>query len=156
MEEQRGRTVSDAFGLERMNEAKVIDVIRHVREEFGDPASALTVLAEFPKRFHDALLRGFFFAAVGDVARVVEIKHLAVAFEKSGLVIERVEMARAALHENENDAVGFSFEMGRARGKRVCCRERLTARHAGEREIAKSACEIFQKVAAIQGGLEKR
>jgi hypothetical protein len=102
-----------------VNEAEVVDMRGHVGKKFGDPATGLAVARKFPKGFHDALFGWFAFAAVGDGARVVEIEHLTVGIEEGGLVIESVEMAWAALHEDENDAVGFWFEVRGFGRKRV-------------------------------------
>ena len=104
MEEKRGGSMRDTFGLHRMDEAQIIHVARHVREKFGDPMSRLAMPGKIPQRLHHAL-QAAPLAGVGDHARVVESDHFSVLLLEERLVIERVDVAWTALHEKEDDAL---------------------------------------------------
>ena len=63
MEKQRGRAVSNAFGVQPAQHAQTIDVPRHFGKQLRHPTAALPVLGELPGRIHHALRR-FAFPAI--------------------------------------------------------------------------------------------
>ena len=60
------------------------------------------MLRELPERLHHPLRRPAH-AGVGEQARVVERHHLAVVLRQARLVVERIDLADPALHEQEDD-----------------------------------------------------
>src|SRR6188474_2325310 len=131
-----------------MNEAKVVYVLCHLREKFGNPAPCLAMLPELPERLHDALGRAGFLAGVGDVARVIETEHLAVFAGQQGLVFESIYMARTTLHKNVNGASRFRSEMRYLRRKRTQGGRSLASCERSHSEIAKSAASRLQCLAS--------
>src|SRR6187551_301291 len=93
-----------AFSVHRPNETQVVHVARRLRKEFADPTTSLAVLVELPRRLHHALV-GAAIAGVGNGPGVVERQLLTVVLFEAGLVIVRVEVAWATLHEEKDDAL---------------------------------------------------
>ena len=83
-------------------------------------------------------------------AQIGEIHHLPVVLGEPRLVVEGVDVAHAALHEEEDDALRPRREMRRLRRERIDRRgaRLLLRREAGERERAKAAGELLQGGAA--------
>ena len=73
---------------------------------------------ELPQRLHDALLRPAG-AGIGDGPGVVERQLLAVVLVEPRLVVVGIDVADAALHEQEDDALGLRGEVRQLRGERV-------------------------------------
>jgi hypothetical protein len=71
-------------------------------EQSTHPFAALAVLMELPTWFDNASLVLMTAAAEG-----FDIDRLAVHADHGGLVIERVDVARPAVHEEEDDALGL-------------------------------------------------
>src|SRR5438105_1628133 len=89
-----------------MNESDVIHTARQVREQSADPLARLAVLLELPLGSHDPPLIAMPAAAVrahGDGP--------AVEWVKCWLVIEGIDLAWAAVHEQKDDALGLRREM---------------------------------------------
>jgi hypothetical protein len=153
MEEQCGRTVSDTFGLHRMNEAEVINMPGHVREEIGNPMAGFAVPGKIPGRFHDALETAAL-AGIGDNAGVVEGEHFAILLREQRFVIKRVDVTWAALHEDENDALRPGAKMRLAGSKGIGewggRGGNILGGQPGEGEESKTAGGATQGRAAIQ------
>ncbi len=125
MKEERRGSMGDAFGVHAVQEAEIIDVAGHVRKQLGDPAAGFAVLGEFPGRLHDSLRR-IAFAGVGSLAGVVKRHLLAIVRGEPRLVVERIDLADAALHEQKDDALGTGSEV-----RRLVCYGRVCNRAAG-------------------------
>src|SRR5262245_6342611 len=110
MEEERRRAVRHPLGVQRMDEAQVIDVLVDLWEQIARPPTALPVLAELPQRFHHTVRRAAH-PRVGDDAGVVEAQSLAVVLQQARLVVIGIDVADAALHEQEDDAPGLRGEV---------------------------------------------
>jgi hypothetical protein len=145
VQEQRGGTVGDAFGVHAVQEAEVVDVVIDVREEIRGPVAGLAVLLEVPQRLHHALGRAF--AGLRHNAGVFDVDDLAVVFEQTRLVVIGIHMADAALHEEENDALGFRLMMGTFDGERIR-QSGLALRHGLPGEVAEAAAGGLKEIAS--------
>src|SRR6267143_1759913 len=105
--------------------------------------AAGAVAAERPKVFHDAMRDDS--AGAGKRACVVELDHAAIVTFEPRFVIERIDMARPALHEDEDGALGPRRMVRRPRRQRIGGR---ALRQAGEREIAEAASGVTESLAA--------
>ena len=110
VEEEGGRPVGDAFGVHGVDEAEVIDMLGDVREEAADPAAGLAVLFEIPEGFEEFALALFSESLFADAD---EVEGLAVAFDEFGFVVEGIDMAGAAGHEEKDNALGAAGKYGR-------------------------------------------
>ena len=115
MKEERCGAVSDAFGVQAMQQAEIVGVFADFGEQVRDHTAALAAGAETPERFHEPLF--------GDFAEVAEphageINVLAIPSDQFRLVVEGVDVTGATLHENEDDAFGAGGQ-GRPRSTRV-------------------------------------
>src|SRR3954451_18544211 len=97
-----------------MEEGDVIDAIGKMRKELADPLAALAVLMEFPARFDNAA-----FVLMAAATESLHGNRLAVHADHGGFIVERVDMARAAVHEEEDDAFGLGRKRRRARSERI-------------------------------------
>jgi hypothetical protein len=79
-------------------------------KQIRDMFSGLPVLLKSPKRLHQLLLRGL--SEVTE-ANSGEVDRLAVFRNQIGFVIERIDVAGAALHKDENDPLRSRSEHGR-------------------------------------------
>jgi len=84
-------------GIHRVDERHVIDAGRQVREDVRDILATLTMLAKGPFRADDASL-----VLLAAAAERVDVDRLAVQPIELGLVVERVDMAGPAVHEQED------------------------------------------------------
>ena len=105
-----------------------------VREQVADPLAALAVLLELPLRPDDA--------ALVLVAAAAEGLHRGSSCRPAvqlRLVVEGVDVARAAVHEQEDDALGLGGEVRLLRGQRVDERRRAVGGDglAGEEAVAR-------------------
>ena len=148
MQEERRRSMRHALGVQRMDETQIIHMPRHLGKEFAHPASAVPVLTKLPRRLHHALVRAAI-AGVRHRARIIERQLLPVVLFQAWLVIERVDLTRPALHEEEDDALGPRREMRCPRRQRIHP-HRIRRRHARERQIAKPARQRLQRLPAAQ------
>ena len=151
MEEEGGGAVGDALGAEGVEEGEVVDSAVDLGEEVGAPSSAFAVLGELPGGFHYPL-RNAALAGVGEDAGVVEGHLLAVVFCEAGFVVEGIDLADSALHEEEDDAPGSGEKM-RGFGSEGVLRFGLGSfgGEAGEGEVAESAGGAFQECATADG-----
>ena len=115
---QRRWPVVLVVGLDAVDERQFVGVAGQVRKAVGHPAAALAVLRELKRaadgdvREREAPLQ--FAGDLGDAG-----KRLAVQLAQSGLVLERVHLAHAALHEQEDAVLRLAREMRLPRGKRI-------------------------------------
>ena len=99
---QQAGAVDGRLGRHRVEERDVVDAVAEVREQVADPFAALAALAEFPARLDDAA-----FVLVPAAAERFHGDRFAVHADHRRLVIERVDVARPAVHEQKDDALGF-------------------------------------------------
>ena len=85
---------------------------RQVREEVADPLAALAVLLELPLRPDDPPL-----VLLAAPAERLDGDRLAVELVQLRLVVERVDLARPAVHEQEDDALGLRRRSAAASGR---------------------------------------
>ena len=111
---QHGRPVDRRVGGHRVQERDVVDAGGEVREQVADHLAALAVGLEFPLRPDDAA-----FVLLATPAERLHGDRLAVEIVELRLVVERVDLARAAVHEQEDDALGLRSEVRRLRRERV-------------------------------------
>ena len=130
--------MSDSFGVHAANEAQIIDVLGHVREQFRGPAAGLAVLPESPQRFHHAVLHDL--ASFGQRARVVKLTHLPIKLVERRLVIERVHMADTARHEEKNDSLRPHHMMSQSRRQGICRCTGLLSK-SRQREMAEATSD---------------
>ena len=103
--EHRG-AVDGRIGDHGVDERDVIDAGAEVGEEIADELAALAVGLEGPLGSDDAAFVLFAAAAEG-----FHGNSFAVEFVEFGLVLEGIDLAGAAVHEEKDDALGFGFEM---------------------------------------------
>ena len=87
-----------SFGVHRMDEAELINVLIHLGEEFGPPFSAFAMLFVGPKWLHQAKLT-IAFSSLSNSTRIFKRHRLPIARHQVRLVVERIDMAHAPLHE---------------------------------------------------------
>ena len=138
MQEQRRRTVRHPFRLQRMDETQIIHMPRHVWKQFGNPMPRFAMPREIPQRLHHSLQTSPL-ASVGNYPRVIERHHFPIFFLQERFVIERIHMARPALHEDEDDPLRSRDEM-RMLGGKCALRTgyRRFAGHYSQREVSKT------------------
>ena len=91
---QHRRAVNRRVGIHRMDERHVIDAGGQVRKEVGDILATLAVRTKGPLRANNPPL--VFLAAA---AKRLHLDRLTVQPVQPGLVVERIDMARTAIHE---------------------------------------------------------
>ena len=89
-----------------MQESNVVDVLSNMRKKIRNPLPALAVLLELPLRPNDASL--IFFATA---ALCFDLDRLPVETVEFRLVIERVNMTGATIHEQKDHALGLGCEV---------------------------------------------
>src|SRR5262245_26377277 len=144
---QQRRAMIHAFAYHRTDDAQVVDAFAHVREEVADRDAALAAWLELPQRLHQRADR-----AVGERERAFDGQRLAVIAREALFRIEGVNRRRAAVHEQEDHALGFRFEMRRARRKWVILRRCQSIEFIGQQrrqaQIAEAASGCAQPRAA--------
>lgn len=111
---QHGRAVDGRIGGHRVDEGDVVDAGGQVGKEIADPLAALAILLELPLRPDDAT-----FVPLAAAAERFDRHGLAIEFVELGLVFEGIDLARPAVHEEENYALGLGRKMRRLGGQRV-------------------------------------
>ena len=155
---QHGAAVDGALGVHALDERDVVDAGGQVGEQVADPRAALAVLPEVPLGTDDAALVAVAAAALG-----LHLDGLAVEPVELGLVVEGVDMARAAVHEQEDDALGLARQQGRLARQRVGPRagqrrdaverlrlpreEPVMRQHARERDARERAAGLPEELA---------
>ena len=95
--------------VQRMDEAEVVHAFGHVRKQFADPMPLSPCCCEFPGRVQQVAGRGELHARLGERQR------LAVVAVEKRLVIERIDVRRPALHEQEDDPFRPGWKVRRLR-----------------------------------------
>ena len=152
---EHGGAVDGGLGLEGVDKGDVIDALRKVWEEGGDLLAALTVLVEVPLGFDDAAFVLFSSTSEGfdGDGFAIEAFHL-------GFVIEGVDVGRAAIHEEENDALCFGWKMLlRNAGGEGCGlgfgKEAFFGKHAGEGDLGETSSDSGDEFAAVGAVTER-
>ena len=152
VEKQRRRPVRHALGVHRTHDAVVVGEFGHVGKQLRDPAPALPTLLEVPHRLHHATGRAH--AGLRDRALVEKLHHFAVIRVERGLVVEAVEVAHSAAHEEKNHALRPRRKMSRMRRERVRLAPRRRLRgHARKCHVAETARELLQRLPARKNGI---
>ena len=102
------------IGRHRVDEGDVVHVGRDVWKEIAHPLTALAVLLELPLGADDPALALLATAALG-----LHVDRLTVEAVELRLVVERVDLARPAIHEEEDHALGFGREVRRLGRERI-------------------------------------
>src|SRR5688500_19028510 len=97
-----------------MQEGNVVDAGCQIRIQRTDPFTTLAVLLEFPSGLDEAFL-----VLVSAAAESYDVDRYAVHSDHGRFVIERVDVAWAAVHEKEDDALCLGRQQGRFGGERV-------------------------------------
>src|SRR5688572_13918706 len=97
-----------------MEEGDVVHAGRKIRKETGDPLTALPVLLELPFRLDGAPP-----VAVSAAPGRLDLDSLVSPAVHGGLVVEGVNVARPAVHIEEDGALGFWREVRLLRRKRI-------------------------------------
>ena len=137
-----------------MDEGDVVNVLRQVREQVADPVAAPAVLLEVPARFDDAAL-----VLVPATAKGFDLDGLVVHALHVGLVVEGVDVAGAAVHVQEDDALRLGRKVRLLRRERVDERrdavgrdrllgEEVVAEHGGEGRGREAGAGLPQELAA--------
>jgi hypothetical protein len=101
---QQRRLVIGRVGVHRADDAALVDHLLEVRERFGDLDARPAALLELQRRRKEAGAPGRLLVALG-------VGLLAGIFRQRRLGIEGVEVARAAVHEQEDGTLGFGSEV---------------------------------------------
>ena len=91
-----------------MHERNIVDAVAQVREEIAHILAAVAPLTEFPPRLDDAAL-----ILVPATAKRFHFDRLAVHADHRRLVVERVDMAWTAVHEQKDHALRLRREQRR-------------------------------------------
>ena len=95
------------FGSHRVEECNVVDTAGQVREQLADPLAGLAVLMELPARLDDSPL-----IFVPAAAEGFDVDRFSIHADHRRLIVERVDMARTAIHEQEDDALRTGRKLG--------------------------------------------
>ena len=110
-QEQR-RFVAGDVGVHRADHGDVVDRLGGATEDVADLDAALAVLVEFERRGEGG-------AGLALGRECAAGQQLAGIFVEHRFGIERVDVRRAAVHEDVDDALGFGGEVGRVRAERI-------------------------------------
>ena len=139
---EQGRAVIVARAVHRADHAQVVGVGGEAREEVGDVDAALTVLADAERALHCRAVAASHervFAAIdGDLSAVETIERR--------LRIEQIDVARAAVHVEEDDALRLRREV-RLSGR---LGSRFARQQIGEGHHAEAAARSRQKFTSRQ------
>ncbi len=113
VELQEGSAVPRVGPVHRVDHAEVVHAPGQVREQLADRDPALAVLPE-PERRAEQITR-----LARDHPRLGERQGLAIVALQERLVVERVNLRRPAVHEQEDDPLRARREMSLARRQRI-------------------------------------
>ncbi len=103
-----------------VEKAQVVDALTHMRKQLTHPGSRLAVLPKLPGAGQQvSRIRGHH-------AGFVERQRLAMIARQERLVVERVDLRRPTVHEQEDDPLGTRREMRRANRQRIGGRSFVT------------------------------
>src|SRR5262249_52265872 len=148
---EHGRAMDRRVGGHRVEESDIGHANRQVREQVGDPLAALTILLELPLRTDDAPL-----VLVAAATVRLHGDRLPIQLIELGLVVERIDLAGAAVHEQEDDALRLATEVWLLRGERVSGYTRICAigeetvlrQQAAQGQAGEPSAGLPQKLAA--------
>ena len=128
-----------------VNEGEIVDDAAERGHDLAEHLSGLAVGLEIPERAQprsEAVLKRFH--------RLAEIARLPVSFDQLGFVVEEIEVAGGAGHEELHDAFCFGRMVERAgsRGRRIRGERTVVAEHRGEGEAAETAAGLPEEFAA--------
>ena len=101
-----GLPVGRSAGVHRLDEAKVVGVLREVRPEVTDPRPALPPLPKFPCSVENFPTAGLVLQLDVQVVEALEGKRLAVVFLQHRLGVEGIDLGDPAVHEEKDDPLG--------------------------------------------------
>ena len=137
-----------ALSVHALEQAEIIHMLGHVREQLAHRLATLAVILEIPQWLLDAVL--YDLARLGQRPGIIEAYHLAVVIKQLLLVVERIHMAHAAGHEEKNHALCLGRMMHQLGGQRII-RRRHPMRHRTRGHRPKATCHGLQGAAAIDG-----
>ena len=99
-------------GIHRVDDCNIVNVTCGVFENLANVSSVFAILFELVRRSH------------GDAGFALcfqfERKRLAISFLQFGFVVKGVDLRGPTIHEQVNDAFGFSGKVCGARDKWIC------------------------------------
>ena len=119
--------------MHRVDHAEVVDAAGHVREQLADPARRSGRAAANFNGEREQVAR-----LARDDARLGERQRLAVVALEQRLVVERVDLRRAAVHEQEDDPLGPARGSAAA-GRPAGCADRAPSARASSPSSPASA-----------------
>ena len=140
-----------------MEEGDVVDTSPDVGKEIGDILPALAVGFELPLRLDDTALV-FLAAAPEGLHR----DRLPVHPDHLRLVVEGIDVARTAIHEQEDDALGLAFHHGRTRRQWIGTRSEgfleksFATQQSRQRQRGESATDRAEELATVHPSTEIR
>ena len=155
---QQPAAVGEAIGIHRADHRHVVDARRKMRIQIRDRQPALAGRAELACAAQQLAWIADLKQGVG-----VQVGHrLAVVLIQFGLRIPQIDLARSAVHEQEDDRLRAGRKMrrrrrqriGRFRGTRFVRKEPVRSQHPGQRRPRKPAAgfpEEFPTRAAARG-----
>ena len=152
---EHGGAVDGGLGLKGVDKGDIIDALGEMREEGGDLLAALAVLVEVPFGLDDTAFVLFSSASVGFDSDGFAIEALHLWF-----MIEGIDMGRAAIHKEENDALCFGWKMLlRNAGSEGCClgfgKEAFFGKHTGEGDLGETSSDSGDEFAAVGAVTER-
>ncbi len=148
-----GRRVVEGVAVAGTDDGDVIGVVGQVREERGDFEAGLAAAVELPRRAaHERLAE---IDAAGDEPLAEGARQrLAVVLAEVRFWVEGIDMADAAMHEEEDDVLGAGGKVGRAR--RGGAGARFLFEYRGERERAEAFTGAEEEFTArVHGNLSR-
>ena len=101
-------------GGHRVQERNIVNTSGQMRKQVADPFPAFTILLEIPAGLHDPSL-----ILMTSPAKCFDFDGLIVTTLHRWLVIERVNMAGAAIHKQKDHVFRFGGEVGVLGSQRI-------------------------------------
>ena len=138
---EHGAAMPGIGAMHRAHDRQIVDNTGHVGEEFADFGTALTVLLEL--KWRSDQVTGA--ARKRNDTRLGEGQRLAAVPVENRLRIERVNVRRAAEHEQHDDALGARREMRFAQRQRAGCGG-IFGEQRGQRQPAKAGSHLLKSL----------
>ena len=151
MDDEQRRLVREVRRVHGPDDGHIVDVFRRVRQKLGNFYPGFAVPGEFEWRRHQAT--GF--ANGPDLGREVAAGWLAGILLERGLVIEQVDLAGTAIHEELNDRFGLVRVMGRLRFQIISGGQSSGQRRIGAEQIIPKQISQRRAVQAVRYGPEE-
>jgi len=149
---EQGRAVLRRVGVHRVQKGDVIDARGQVGEQVADPLAALAVFAEVPLGTDNPAL-----VAAASAAEGLDGNGFAVQRIERGFVVKGIEVAGAAIHEQEDHALGLGSKVRIPRSQRIDVglrsggtdpiEEAIRREQAGKRQAGKPGTGFPEKLA---------